>query len=146
MEQAQKFSPLESPMADTRGPSHIISPDQANTQLNPLTYPIYDKVRTYTTAYDLKSEGLYFYMRKLESSSDARIQVNGREMLRFGSNNYLGLTTHPRVKEAFAKALEKYGVGAGSVRLLGGTFGIHEELEQRLAQFKGTEAAVVFSS
>lgn len=115
--------------------------------LNPLTYPIYDKVRAYNATPDgLKSEGLYFYMRKLESSSDARIQVNGREMLMFGSNNYLGMTTHPRVKEAAAKAIEKYGVGAGSVRLLGGTFGIHEELENRLAQFKGTEAAIAYSS
>ena len=116
-------------------------------QLNPLTYPIYDKVRAYNhTPDDLKSDGLYFYMRKLESSSDAKIQVNGREMLMFGSNNYLGMTTHPRVKEAAAKAIERYGVGAGSVRLLGGTFGIHEELEARLAQFKGTEAAIAYSS
>src|SRR5262245_27411259 len=115
--------------------------------LNPLTFPIYDKVRSYNHTPDgLKSEGLYFYMRKLESSSDARIVVNGREMLMFGSNNYLGLTTHPRVKEAAAKALEKFGVGAGSVRLLGGTFGIHEELENRLAQFKGTESAIAYSS
>jgi glycine C-acetyltransferase len=115
--------------------------------LNPLTYPIYDKVRAYNHTPDgLKSEGLYFYMRKLESSSDARIQVNGREMLMFGSNNYLGMTNHPRVKEAARKAIEKFGVGAGSVRLLGGTFGIHEELESRLAHFKGTEAAIAYSS
>jgi glycine C-acetyltransferase len=115
--------------------------------LNPHTYPIYDKVRAYNHTPDgLKSEGLYFYMRKLESSSDSRITVNGREMLMFGSNNYLGMTTHPRVKEAAVKAVERYGVGAGSVRLLGGTFGIHEELEARLAQFKGTEAAIAFSS
>jgi glycine C-acetyltransferase len=119
----------------------------APIQLNPLTFPIYDKVREFNAASDgLKSEGLYFYMRKLESSSDSKIMVNGREMLMFGSNNYLGLTNHPRVKEAAIKAVEKYGVGAGSVRLLGGTFGIHEELEHRLAQFKGTEAAIAYSS
>lgn len=64
----------------------------------------------------------------------------------FSSNNYLGLTTHPKVKEAATKAIAKYGVGAGSVRLLGGTFGIHEELEKRLAAFKGAEAAIAYSS
>jgi glycine C-acetyltransferase len=132
--------------AELPRPPDVPRPEAA-PKLNPLTYPIYDKLRANTTASaDLKSEGLYFYMRKLESSSDAKITVNGREMLMFGSNNYLGMTTHPRVKEAAAKAIEKFGVGAGSVRLLGGTFGIHEELEARLAQFKGAEAAIAYSS
>lgn len=94
----------------------------------------------------LKADGLYLYMRKLESSSESRVTVNGQELLMFASNNYLGLTTHPKVKAAALKAVEKYGVGAGSVRLLGGTFGIHEELERRLAAFKGTEAAIAYSS
>src|SRR5262245_44151614 len=86
---------------------------EAPAPLNPLTFPIYDKVRAFNETPDgLKSEGLYFYMRKLESSSDSKITVNGREMLMFGSNNYLGLTNHPRVKEAVVKAIEKFGVGA----------------------------------
>jgi glycine C-acetyltransferase len=72
--------------------------------------------------------------------------VNGTELVMFASNNYLGLTTHPKVKQATTKAIETYGVGAGSVRLLGGTFDLHEELEQKIAQFKGTESAVVYSS
>jgi glycine C-acetyltransferase len=108
--------------------------------------PIYDKIRAYTQADDLRAGGLYLYMRKLESSSESHVVVNGQELLMFASNNYLGLTTHPKVKEASLKATEKYGVGAGSVRLLGGTFGLHEELEQRIAQFKGTEAAIAYSS
>src|SRR5258708_7701817 len=120
---------------------------EAAPPLNPLMYPIYDKLRAHTTASaDLRSEGLYFYMRKLESSSDAKIIVNGREMLMFGGKHYLGMKNHPGVKEAAIKADEKFGVGAGSVRLLGGTFGIHEEVEARLAQFKGTEAAIAYSS
>src|ERR1700690_285744 len=94
----------------------------------------------------LRAQGLYLYMRKLESSSESRVIVNGQELLMFASNNYLGLTTHPRVKAAAARAIETFGVGAGSVRLLGGTFGLHEELEQRIAQFKGTEAAIAYSS
>lgn len=109
--------------------------------------PIYDKVRAFARQPDsLKSRGLYFYMRKLESSSGARIVIDGREMIMLGSNNYLGLTTHPKVKAAAMKALETYGMGAGSVRLLGGTFSLHEELENRLARFKGAEAAVCYSS
>ena len=80
---------------------------------------IFDRLRAYKKHPDqLKADGLYLYMRKLESSSEARVMVNGSELLMFGSNNYLGLTTHPKVKEAMTKAVEKYGVGAGSVRLL----------------------------
>jgi glycine C-acetyltransferase len=93
-----------------------------------------------------KDQGLYFYMRRLESASSPRIMVRGKKMLMFGSNNYLGLTTHPKVKEATLKATEKYGVGAGSVRLLGGTFDLHEELEACIAKFKGTESAIAYSS
>jgi glycine C-acetyltransferase len=114
---------------------------------NPQNYHIYDKVRAFNKHSDeLRAGGLYFYMRKLQSSSEAHVVINGQDMLMFGSNNYLGLTTHPKVKEAARNALEKYGIGAGSVRLLGGTFNLHEELEERLANFKGTEAAVAYSS
>lgn len=108
--------------------------------------PIYDKVHAYKQANDLRAGGLYLYMRKLESSSESRVMVNGQELLMFASNNYLGLTTHPKVKEAAMKAMDQYGVGAGSVRLLGGTFGLHEELERRIAHFKGTESAIAYSS
>jgi glycine C-acetyltransferase len=109
--------------------------------------PILERARAARKHPDqLKADGLYLYMRKLESSSESRVIVNGQELLMFASNNYLGLTTHPKVKAAAREALEKYGVGAGSVRLLGGTFGIHEELERRIAAFKGTEAAIAYSS
>ena len=93
-----------------------------------------------------KKQNHYFYMRKLESSSGARVTVDGREMLMLASNNYLGMTTHPKVKEAAKKALEKYGIGSGGVRLLSGTFKLHEELEEKIADFKGAEAAVVFAA
>src|ERR1035437_2397466 len=98
--------------------------------------PIYDRMRQYKEADHLRAEGLYLYMRKLESSSEAHVTVNGTDLVMFASNNYLGLTTHPKVKAAAQNAMEKYGVGAGSVRLLGGTFGLHEELEKRIAEFK----------
>lgn len=128
-----------------------ITPLEVNTQ-TPADKPrsisaLFNKARTYKKHPDqLKADGLYLYMRKLESSSESHVIVNGRELLMFGSNNYLGLTTHPKVKQAAQKAIETYGVGAGSVRLLGGTFGLHEELEQRIAQFKGAESAIAYSS
>jgi 7-keto-8-aminopelargonate synthetase-like enzyme len=82
--------------------------------------PILERARAARKHPDqLKADGLYLYMRKLESSSESRVIVNGQELLMFASNNYLGLTTHPKVKEAAMKALEKYGVGAGSVRFIG---------------------------
>jgi len=112
-----------------------------------ITSAIFERARANKKHPDqLRADGLYLYMRKLESSSESRVQVNGRELLMFASNNYLGLTTHPKVKAAAQKALDRFGVGAGSVRLLGGTFGIHEELEQRIAAFKGTQAAIAYSS
>src|SRR5262245_11928094 len=80
---------------------NALAPMTIPLDVSPLSFPIYDKVRAYNAAPDnLKSDGLYFYMRKLESSSDAHIVVNGQKMLMFGSNNYLGLTNHPRVKAA----------------------------------------------
>lgn len=93
-----------------------------------------------------KAEGLYFYMRNLESASSAHVLVDGRRMIMLGSNNYLGLTTHPRVKRAAIRAIEKYGTGAGGVRILSGTYRLHEELEEKLAELKRAAAAVVFSA
>lgn len=93
-----------------------------------------------------KEAGLYFYMRNLESASAAHVIVGGRRMIMLGSNNYLGLTTHPRVKRAAIRAIQKYGTGAGGVRILSGTYRLHEELEEKLAELKRTAAAVVFSA
>ncbi len=93
-----------------------------------------------------EKQGYYFYLRNLESYCGRYVKVRGRKMLMLGSNNYLGLTFHPKVKEAAIKAIKKYGVGSGGVRLLSGTYKLHEELEEELAKFKGTEAAGVFST
>ena len=100
----------------------------------------------YKRVVPLKTNDLYFYLRTLESPSASKIIVDGKELIMLGSNNYLGLTVHPKVKEAAIKATEKYGSGAGSVRLLGGTLKIHNQLEEKLAQFKGAEAAIVYSA
>jgi glycine C-acetyltransferase len=85
-------------------------------------------------------------LRVLETSQAARATFDGRSVVNLSSNNYLGLTTHPRLVARAEEALRRYGVGSGSVRTIAGTMSIHQELEQRLAAFKQTEAAVVFQS
>ena len=94
----------------------------------------------------LKTQGLYRHLRVLDEEQAARTRVDGRNVVNLSSNNYLGLTTHPRLKEKALAALEQFGVGTGSVRTIAGTMQIHMELERRLADFKKTEAAVVFQS
>jgi len=94
----------------------------------------------------LKSQGLYRRLRVLDATQAARTTIDGRDVINLSSNNYLGLTTHPRLKEKALAAIEQFGVGTGSVRTIAGTMAIHMELERRLAEFKRTEAAVVFQS
>jgi 8-amino-7-oxononanoate synthase len=94
----------------------------------------------------LKESGYYFFFRKLESPQDSEVVVNGKRVVMIGSNNYLGLTNHPRVKEAALKAIEKYGSGCAGSRFLNGNLEIHEELEKKLARFFRKEAALVFAT
>jgi glycine C-acetyltransferase len=94
----------------------------------------------------LKAQGLYRPLRVLSDAQMARTTVDGREVVNLSSNNYLGLTTHPRLKQRALEALERFGVGTGSVRTIAGTMALHVELERRLAEFKQTEAVVVFQS
>ncbi|HJP83498.1 MAG TPA: glycine C-acetyltransferase [Fimbriimonadaceae bacterium] len=93
----------------------------------------------------LKDQNLYKIPKILESPAGGRVRMNGKEVVNLSSNNYLGLANHPKVKEAALAAVEKWGVGAGAVRWIGGTMGVHEELEERLAKFKHTEAVLVFT-
>ncbi|EJW19466.1 glycine C-acetyltransferase [Paenibacillus alvei] len=95
----------------------------------------------------LKEEGRYRPLSVWEGGSDSWMTLqNGRRVLQMSSNNYLGLTKHPALKQAAIEAIEAYGVGAGSVRTITGTLDIHDRLERRLAEFKGTEATLVFQS
>src|SRR3990172_255725 len=94
----------------------------------------------------IKQQGLYQRRRVLEGEQSARTTVDGREVVNLSSNNYLGLTTHPKLRERALDAIRRLGVGSGSVRTIAGTMAIHVELERRLAAFKRTEAAVVFQS
>ena len=94
----------------------------------------------------LKSKGLYNRIRTLSSPQSAWLVVDGKRVLNFCSNNYLGLANHPRVVAAARDILTKYGVGPGAVRSIAGTMDIHLELERRMATFKGVEAAITFQS
>jgi glycine C-acetyltransferase len=94
----------------------------------------------------LKTQGLYRHLRIVEDEQRAHTRVDGRSVVNLSSNNYLGLTTHPRLRERALEAVQQFGVGSGSVRSIAGTMAIHMELERRLAEFKHTEAVVVFQS
>jgi len=95
---------------------------------------------------NLKKEGLYTTIRTLGSPQGAWLIVDGRKVLNFCSNNYLGLANHPTLVEKAKEAIDKYGVGPGAVRTIAGTMELHVELEKRLAEFKGAEAAISFQS
>lgn len=95
---------------------------------------------------DLKEKGLYNTIDSLEGSNGPIININGKELINLSSNNYLGLATNKRLEEASLKATKDFGVGAGAVRTINGTMTIHDQLEQEIAKFKHTEAAIVFQS
>src|SRR5437764_6572988 len=95
---------------------------------------------------DLKRKGTYFKLRVLEGEQAPVCTFDGKKVINLASNNYLGLTTHPKLREAAIAATKKYGVGPGAVRTIAGTMRIHMELEEKIAKFKNVEACVVFQS
>jgi len=104
------------------------------------------KLSKYDEPQKAKAAGVYPYFRPISSEQDTTVIINGKKVLMFGSNAYLGLTNHPKVKEAANAATKKYGTGMAGSRFLNGTLDIHEELEHRLAKFVGKEEAIVFST
>src|SRR5574341_236174 len=94
----------------------------------------------------LKEQGLLANIRTIESPMDGRVTIDGREVLNFCANNYLGLANHPKLREAARDAIERMGVGPGAVRTIAGTMSLHVQLEKRLAEFKGVEAAITLQS
>jgi glycine C-acetyltransferase len=95
---------------------------------------------------DLKARGTYFKLRVLDDEQEAVCTYDGKRVINLASNNYLGLTTHPKLREAALEATRKFGVGSGAVRTIAGTMKIHMELEEKIARFKNVEACVVFQS
>jgi hypothetical protein len=104
------------------------------------------KAIEFTVPRDLKASGIYPYFRPIESEQDTEVMIDGKRTLMFGSNSYMGLTSDPRVKEAAAKALQKYGTGCAGSRFLNGTLDLHVRCEERLAQFVRKDAALLYST
>ncbi len=107
---------------------------------------LFSKCYDFTRADEIKKTGLYPYFRAIEENEGPVVQIEGKKVIMAGSNNYLGLTAHPKVKEAAIKAVEKYGTGCSGSRYLTGTLDLHIELEQRLAKFFNKEAVLLFST
>jgi len=107
---------------------------------------LFEKCRQYTAARDAKAAGLYPYFIPLTDSEGTDVTVGDHRLIMIGSNNYLGLTTHPKVRQAAIEATRRYGTSCTGSRFLNGTLELHLELERRLAAFMGTEAALVFST
>src|SRR6516165_5250730 len=106
---------------------------------NPLSY-LHDQLEQW------RAEGAYQRLRILESECAADSRFDGKEVINLASNNYLGLTTHPKLREAALAATREFGVGSGAVRTISGTMRLHMQLEERIAAFKNVEACVVFQS
>ncbi len=107
---------------------------------------LFKKCYDFTRADEVKALGLYPYFRAIEENEGPVVQIEGKKVVMAGSNNYLGLTAHPKVKEAAIDAVKKYGTGCSGSRYLTGTLDLHIELENRLAKFFGTEAVLLFST
>ena len=107
---------------------------------------LFKKCQEFTRADEVKALGVYPYFRAIEANEGPVVQIEGKKKIMAGSNNYLGLTGHPRVIEAAIKAIEKYGTGCSGSRYLTGTLDLHIELEERLAKFFGTESVLLFST
>src|SRR5512146_1181178 len=109
------------------------------SRANPLSY-LHEQLE------DLKKQGTYFRLRVLEDEQAPVCTFDGKQVINLASNNYLGLTTHPKLREAALEATRNYGVGSGAVRTIAGTMKIHMDLEEKIARFKNVDGSVVFQS
>ena len=137
----------------TRVPSRPVRPTVIDNRERPLgtttgqlPLALFKKIRDFTSAAQLRAAGLYPYFRSISSAQDTEVIINGRKILMLGSNSYLGLTNHPKIKEAAKAAVEKYGTGCAGSRFLNGTLDIHLELEQTLARLVHKEAVLIYST
>ena len=105
-----------------------------------------EKLAKYDIPQKAMAAGIYPYFRTIESDQDTEVIISGKKVLMFGSNAYLGLTNHPKVKEAAIEAIKKYGTGCAGSRFLNGTLDLHVQLEKRLAEFVGKEEAIIYST
>jgi 8-amino-7-oxononanoate synthase len=131
----RRAAPAAPPAADARDHALVAGPP-----------PLFQKVNHFTSAAKVRAMGLYPYFRTISSAQDTEVVINGRKVLMLGSNSYLGLTNHPKIKEAARAAVEKYGTGCAGSRFLNGTLDIHLELEEALARLVNKEAVLLFST
>ncbi len=111
-----------------------------------MSTDLFEKCYRFTAAVELQQRGMYPYFRIIESAQEPEVIMGGKKMIMVGSNNYLGLANHPKVKEAAIEATKKYGTGCAGSRFLNGTLDIHVNLERKLARFMRKEAALIFST
>lgn len=128
----------------TRDVNHRPVRDKGRSPVQNLS--LFDKVKAFKNAEQLKAAGLYPYFRTISSAQDTEVCIEGKKVLMLGSNSYLGLTNHPRIKEAARLAVEKYGTGCAGSRFLNGTLDIHVELEAALARLVNKEAVLLYST
>ncbi len=139
-------------LSSTSGPGHTLTSPCADPTVteeplqSPSLPPIFRKVSNYTSAAQVRATGLYPYFRTITSAQDTEVVMNGRRILMLGSNSYLGLTNHPKIKEAALAAIRKYGTGCAGSRFLNGTLDIHMELEEALAQLVRKPAVLLYST
>ena len=107
---------------------------------------LFEKVKSFKRAAELRALGLYPYFRTISSAQDTEVMIEGQKVLMLGSNSYLGLTNHPKIKEAARAAVEKYGTGCAGSRFLNGTLDIHIQLELALARLVNKEAVLLYST
>lgn len=107
---------------------------------------ILDRSKKFTRAKQVMAAGIYPYFRSIDSDQDTEVIIDGKKVLMMGSNNYLGLTNHPEVKQAAKDAVDAFGTGCAGSRFLNGTLRIHIELEEKLAQFMGVESVLIFTT
>jgi len=148
LKQLRKQSLLTSGPSLRPAPANVINHRKrtpgASSGLLPLT--LFNKVRNYRAAAEVRALGLYPYFRTISSAQDSEVIIKGKKVLMLGSNSYLGLTNHPKIKEAVKAAVEKYGTGCAGSRFLNGTLEIHLELEQALARLVKKEAVLLYST
>ncbi len=137
-------------MPEGKNKSEALSEDSSVQTAVSKTPRLFDKCAKFVDPQEIYAEikkaGLYPYFRPIERNDGTRAIINGREIIMAGSNNYLGLLSDPRVKEAAEKAIHQYGTGCTGSRFLNGTLDIHIDLEERLAKFAGRDACVLFST
>ena len=132
-------------MVPREGMAVMPEKDKKSTQKKTAT-DLFEKCRNFTTAKEIMAAGYYPYFRVVESEQNPEVIIGGKKMVMLGSNNYLGLTSHPKVKEAAIEAIRKYGSGCAGSRFLNGTLDIHVKLEEKLASFFRKDAALTFST